>query len=87
MKHYSANVKKGEEIIEFHIQELAQEGITYVAPFQEPVTPRDKAKNGVINGGGDRANGNGLLEDADKLVLGRAEANNGFTNFSLDSPS
>lgn len=69
VKHYSANVKKGEEIIEFHIQELAQEGITYVAPFEE--TPqqqqqqRDKAKNGLINGGGEKANNaNGSLHSS-----------------------
>lgn len=38
VKHYSQNVKKGEEIIEFHIKELADEGITYVAPFESKLT-------------------------------------------------
>lgn len=48
VKHYSANVKKGEEIIEFHVAELAQEGVTYLAPFEDPL-PLNK-KNGVMNG-------------------------------------
>lgn len=34
VKHYSQNVKKGEEIIEYHINELAEEGVTYIPPFE-----------------------------------------------------
>lgn len=75
VKHYSANVKKGGEIIEFHIQELAQEGITFVEPFEE--TPqqqqRDKAKNGLINGGGEKANNaNGSLHSSVERHCGKA---------------
>lgn len=34
VKHYSQNVKKGEEIIEYYINELAEEGITHIEPFE-----------------------------------------------------
>lgn len=33
MKHYSQNVNKGAEIIEYHINELAKEDITYIEPY------------------------------------------------------
>lgn len=81
MKHYSANVKKGEEIIEFHVQELAQEGITYVAPFEDVPLAANKAaskKNGVMNGGAETtaaatvtsraANGSQRVSHSDKCA-------------------
>ena len=65
VKHYSANVKKGEEIIEFHVAELAQEGVTYLAPFEDPL-PLNK-KNGVMNGS--------ASADAAAAALGSRAAN------------
>ncbi|CAN8007411.1 unnamed protein product [Ixodes pacificus] len=35
MKQYSQNISKGKEIIEYYINELHKEGITYLPPFQE----------------------------------------------------
>ncbi|CAN8002366.1 unnamed protein product [Ixodes hexagonus] len=35
MKQYSQNISKGKEIIEYYINELLKEGITYLPPFQE----------------------------------------------------
>lgn len=79
MKHYSANVKKGEEIIEFHVQELAQEGITYLAPFEDAPNTTTAKKNGVMNGATAEAiaaNGNRVpsefTEKTEVAVVGNA---------------
>ncbi|XP_012529754.1 protein real-time [Monomorium pharaonis] len=36
MKQYAQNIAKGKEIIEYFINELKEEGITYVAPWVDP---------------------------------------------------
>ncbi|XP_063220835.1 SEC14-like protein 1 isoform X2 [Bacillus rossius redtenbacheri] len=38
MKQYSQNISKGKEIIEYFVNELKEEGVTYVAPWIEPDT-------------------------------------------------
>ncbi|CAG7668652.1 unnamed protein product [Allacma fusca] len=47
IKQYSANIAKGKEIIEFFIDQLKQEGITYVAPWEDKSTPA------AVDGSGD----------------------------------
>ncbi|XP_015791583.1 SEC14-like protein 1 [Tetranychus urticae] len=37
-KHYAANVNKGKEIIEYHIEELRKQDITYVPPYVDQIT-------------------------------------------------
>ncbi|XP_034942017.1 protein real-time [Chelonus insularis] len=39
MKQYAQNIAKGKEIIEYFINELKEQGITYVAPWVEPQQP------------------------------------------------
>lgn len=36
MKQYAQNIAKGKEIIEFFVNQLSEEGITYVPPWQDP---------------------------------------------------
>ncbi|XP_011863997.1 PREDICTED: protein real-time [Vollenhovia emeryi] len=36
MKQYAQNIAKGKEIIEYFINQLKEEGITYVAPWKDP---------------------------------------------------
>ncbi|KAG5346084.1 RETM protein, partial [Acromyrmex charruanus] len=36
MKQYAQNIAKGKEIIEYFINQLKEEGITYVAPWEDP---------------------------------------------------
>lgn len=36
MKQYTHNIKKGKEVIEFYINELISEGITYIPPWTDP---------------------------------------------------
>ncbi|XP_076672393.1 real-time isoform X2 [Andrena cerasifolii] len=43
MKQYAQNIAKGKEIIEYFIDELKQEGIIYVPPWQDP--NEDSAKD------------------------------------------
>lgn len=50
VKHYSQNVKKGEEIIEFHISELAQEGVTFIPPFDQNLTSNHSSALDISNG-------------------------------------
>ena len=49
VKHYSQNVKKGEEIIEFHISELAQEGVTFIPRFNQQTVAKSKQPRTVNN--------------------------------------
>ncbi|KAH7689594.1 CRAL-TRIO domain-containing protein, partial [Aphelenchoides avenae] len=35
VKHYSANIAKGKEVLEFFISELIKSGTTYIPPFQD----------------------------------------------------
>ncbi|XP_053598796.1 protein real-time isoform X1 [Microplitis demolitor] len=45
MKQYAQNIAKGKEIIEYFINELKEQGVTYVAPWVEPEkvpTPDDE---------------------------------------------
>ncbi|XP_031778473.1 protein real-time isoform X2 [Nasonia vitripennis] len=37
MKQYAQNIAKGKEIIEYFVNELKEEGITYVEPWQDPL--------------------------------------------------
>lgn len=37
VKHYAQSIEKGKEIIELYVQQLKEEGITFVPRFQEPV--------------------------------------------------
>ncbi|KAG8192935.1 hypothetical protein JTE90_028059 [Oedothorax gibbosus] len=37
MKQYSINIKKGKEIIEYYVNEMAKEGITHLPPFEDKV--------------------------------------------------
>lgn len=39
MKQYSQNIRKGKEIIEYYINELLTEGVTYIPPFQDASVP------------------------------------------------
>uniref|UniRef100_T1IZ80 CRAL-TRIO domain-containing protein n=1 Tax=Strigamia maritima TaxID=126957 RepID=T1IZ80_STRMM len=39
MKQYSQNIQKGKEVIEYYINELLSEGITYIPPFQQEELP------------------------------------------------
>ncbi|XP_076458817.1 SEC14-like protein 1 isoform X2 [Babylonia areolata] len=36
MKQYTHNIKKGKEVIEYYINELISEGITYIPPWTDP---------------------------------------------------
>lgn len=36
MKQYAQNIKKGKEVIEYYINELISEGITYIPPWTDP---------------------------------------------------
>jgi len=37
VKHYAQSIEKGKEIIQLYVQQLKEEGITFVPRFQEPV--------------------------------------------------
>lgn len=64
VKHYSQNIKKGQEIIEYHINELAQEGITSMPRYESSSNPNensddndndedsDKFSDSLFNNGG-----------------------------------
>lgn len=41
-KHYAASIKKGKEVIEYFIDELKKEGITYIEPFKESIESNGK---------------------------------------------
>lgn len=45
VKHYSANIAKGKEVLEFFIEELIKSGTTYIPPFEETInkSPTDSA--------------------------------------------
>ncbi|XP_014469137.1 PREDICTED: protein real-time [Dinoponera quadriceps] len=47
MKQYAQNIAKGKEIIEFFINQLKEEGITYVSPWKDPQekSPEEEKKN------------------------------------------
>src|SRR6218665_2477244 len=50
VKHYSANIKKGEEIIEYHIKQLSDEGVHYIEPFEPVDTVCTVAVEEIVNG-------------------------------------
>jgi len=37
-KHYAANINKAKEILDYHIEELRKENITYVPQFSDQIT-------------------------------------------------
>ncbi|KAL0152952.1 hypothetical protein M9458_051781, partial [Cirrhinus mrigala] len=39
MKQYATSIKKGKEIIEFHLKQLEEEGITHVPRWAPPPAP------------------------------------------------
>ncbi|KAL0102728.1 hypothetical protein PUN28_018200 [Cardiocondyla obscurior] len=45
MKQYAQNIAKGKEIIEYFVNQLKEEGITYVAPWQDPQEKSEEEKN------------------------------------------
>ncbi|VDP15481.1 unnamed protein product [Soboliphyme baturini] len=46
VKHYAANIQKaGKEIIEYFIQQLAEEGTTYLPPFKAPALSEVSAES------------------------------------------
>lgn len=47
IKQYMANIKKGKEVIDHYIQELLDEGITYVPRFSSFVKPDQQPNNSV----------------------------------------
>ncbi|GAB1868948.1 Protein real-time [Camponotus japonicus] len=51
MKQYAQNIAKGKEIIEYFINELKEEGITYVPPWKDPQegSSEEEKKNVVEN--------------------------------------
>ncbi|XP_003369985.1 protein real-time [Trichinella spiralis] len=38
-KHYADSIQQGKEVLEFHVKQLADEGITYIPPFQSVADP------------------------------------------------
>ncbi|XP_071374807.1 SEC14-like protein 1 [Centroberyx affinis] len=44
MKQYASSIKKGKEIIEHHLRELEEEGITYIPRWTPPVPPTATAR-------------------------------------------
>ncbi|XP_025987981.1 protein real-time isoform X2 [Solenopsis invicta] len=47
MKQYAQNIAKGKEIIEYFINQLKEEGITYVAPWKDPLEKSKEEKKNV----------------------------------------
>lgn len=50
IKQYSSNIKKGKEIIEYYLNELISDGVTFIPPFQSPTIetpPIEITKNNV----------------------------------------
>lgn len=47
MKQYAQNIAKGKEIIEYFINQLKEEGITYVAPWEDPQERSEEEKKNV----------------------------------------
>ncbi|KAL0102730.1 hypothetical protein PUN28_018200 [Cardiocondyla obscurior] len=47
MKQYAQNIAKGKEIIEYFVNQLKEEGITYVAPWQDPQEKSEEEKKNV----------------------------------------
>ncbi|XP_064478235.1 SEC14-like protein 1 [Ornithodoros turicata] len=48
MKQYSQNISKGKEIIEYYINELLKEGITFIPPFKDQNKTVENAKTAVL---------------------------------------
>ncbi|GAB6020388.1 hypothetical protein CHUAL_003093 [Chamberlinius hualienensis] len=46
MKQYSQNIGKGKEIIEYYINELISEGVTYIEPFRDVGEEGEKEESG-----------------------------------------
>lgn len=57
VKHYSQNVNKGAEIIEYHINELAKEDITYIAPYESFTVNQPSTESITDDAGEHLANG------------------------------
>ncbi|XP_043504385.1 protein real-time [Polistes fuscatus] len=51
MKQYAQNISKGKEIIEYFINQLKEEGVTYVAPWRDPEEETSKEKEKYVGDG------------------------------------
>lgn len=85
VKHYSQNIKKGEEIINYHINELAQEGITYIPRFiaandNNSDNEGDDNPEGIKNQSKEQSNlqnknQNGLISKFDSINISNSASN------------
>ncbi|CAD5216999.1 unnamed protein product [Bursaphelenchus okinawaensis] len=49
VKHYSANIAKGKEILEFFIEELIKSGTTYIPPFEDSENGKKSPADSAID--------------------------------------
>ncbi|XP_046605999.1 protein real-time [Neodiprion virginianus] len=70
MKQYAQNIAKGKEIIEYFVNQLKEEGITYVEPWTDPSPQKDIEVNVPIKGEGE-AVGNKEPDSETKLPSSR----------------
>lgn len=77
MKHYTSNIKKGKEIIEYYLRQLEEEGITFVPRWTPPpVGPSSETCSSSKN----------QVTSAAVLVPDAAAAMEGLSGESLSSP-
>ncbi|XP_012937593.1 SEC14-like protein 1 [Aplysia californica] len=77
MKQYTANVKKGKEVIEYYINELINEGVTYIPPWVGPAEDgkEEKEENPSQDSGlRSRSDSVGSQRSQHSLVLGATAA-------------
>ncbi|KAK3760718.1 hypothetical protein RRG08_010689 [Elysia crispata] len=73
MKQYTHNIKKGKEVIEFYINELISEGVTYIPPWVGPVEEREENPS-QDSGLRSRSDSVGSQHSRHSLVLGATAA-------------
>ncbi|XP_059157139.1 SEC14-like protein 1 [Physella acuta] len=78
MKQYTSNVKKGKEVIEYYINELISEGVSYIPPWEgapAEVTKADKEEDPSQDSGlRSRSDSVGSQHSQHSLILGATAA-------------